>query len=132
MIAGAFSDAERAATEALEIAGVLGEAAEPEAIHAMTTLAVVRGWGDDAESAVPILRDAIERPVRAGSSRSGGGPAPTWPSCWSCWGGRTGDRGRLRDMEEVARTTSTPSTGSCWAARPGLLVDVGRWEEARS
>ena len=42
MIAGAFSDSERAASEALEIARDLGDEAEPEAIHALTTLAVVR------------------------------------------------------------------------------------------
>ena len=27
----------------------------------MTTLAVVRGWGDDPEAALPLLREALER-----------------------------------------------------------------------
>ena len=63
---------------------------EPEAIHAMTTLAVVRGWGDDPESALPApARGASTAPARRASSRSGGARSPTWPSCWSCSAGPT-------------------------------------------
>ena len=40
MLAAAFRDAERIAREAIDVAGTVGEEAEPEAIHALTTLAV--------------------------------------------------------------------------------------------
>ena len=66
MIAGAFRDAERAANEALGVTRAVGDEAEPEAIHALTTLAVVQGWGDDPESALPLLREAVERARAAG------------------------------------------------------------------
>ena len=68
MIAGAFSDSDRAASEALQIARDLGDEAEPEAIHAMTTLAVVRAWGDDPEEGVRLLRQAIDSISNAADS----------------------------------------------------------------
>ena len=35
----------------------------------MTTLAVVRGWGDDPEAAVPLLREALDAGAAAGLHR---------------------------------------------------------------
>ena len=69
MIAAAFRDAEKVAREALDVAALVGDEAEPEAIHALTTLAVARGWGDQPEAAEPLLREAA-RPGAASSGSS--------------------------------------------------------------
>ena len=100
----------------------------------MTTLAVVRAWGDDPEAGVRLLREAIERArelgpgrgVVAGRRQHGGRPRAARAS-------RRGDRrGVPRTWPRRARWTSTRSTRTCSAATsPGILVDVGRWSEAR-
>jgi len=133
MIAGAFRDAERAASEALDTARGLGPDAEPEAIHAMTTLAVVRGWGDDPESAVPILEEAITRSRELGLVEE-------W---WRAGANRSGVLellGRRREAVEVAFRDMGEARASDLDAVygkllggnvAGLLVEVGRWAEAR-
>jgi DNA-binding CsgD family transcriptional regulator/tetratricopeptide (TPR) repeat protein len=133
MIAGAFSDSDRAATEALEIARDQGDDAEPEAIHAMTTLAVVRAWGDDPEEGVRLLRQAIERARELGLVeewwRAGANMAVVLELL-----GRPGEaideafRGmaeaRAMDLEAVYANLLGGNVA-------GILVDVGRWPEAR-
>ncbi|MEW6225729.1 MAG: LuxR C-terminal-related transcriptional regulator [Chloroflexota bacterium] len=133
MIAGAFSDAERAATDALAIAQGLGEDAEPEAIHAMTTLAVVHGWGDDPESAVPVLREAIERARARGLVeewwRAGANMAVVLELL-----GRPAEAIEVafRDMDEARANDLDAVYGKLLGGNvAGLLVDAGRWEEAR-
>ena len=66
MIAAAFRDAEKVAREALDVAAAVGDEAEPEAIHALTTLAVARSYGDQPETAEPLLREALARASAAG------------------------------------------------------------------
>jgi DNA-binding CsgD family transcriptional regulator/tetratricopeptide (TPR) repeat protein len=66
MIAAAFREAEKAAGEALDVAAAVGDEAEPEAIHALTTLAVARSYGDQPETAEPLLREALARASAAG------------------------------------------------------------------
>ena len=66
MIAAAFRDAEKVAGEALDVAAAVGDEAEPEAIHALTTLAVARSYGDQPETAEPLLREALARASAAG------------------------------------------------------------------
>jgi DNA-binding CsgD family transcriptional regulator/tetratricopeptide (TPR) repeat protein len=66
MIAAAFRDAEKVAREALDVAALVGDEAEPEAIHALTTLAVARSYGDQPETAEPLLREALARASAAG------------------------------------------------------------------
>jgi DNA-binding CsgD family transcriptional regulator/tetratricopeptide (TPR) repeat protein len=61
MLAAAFRDAERIAREAIDVAAAVGDAAEPEAVHALTTLAVANSYGDAPETAVDLLREALER-----------------------------------------------------------------------
>ncbi len=61
MLAAAFRDAERIAREAIDVAAAVGEAAEPEAVHALTTLAVANSYGDAPETAVDLLREALAR-----------------------------------------------------------------------
>ncbi len=133
MIAGAFRDAERAASEALSVAQALGEDAEPEAIHAMTTLAVVRGWGDDPESAVPLLREATERARAHGLVeewwRAGANMAVVLELL-----GRPQEAIEVafRDMEEARANDLDAVYGKLLGGNvAGLLVDVGRWSEAR-
>ena len=65
MIAAAFRDAEKVAREALNVAAAVGDEAEPEAIHALTTLAVARSYGDQPETAEPLLREALARAADA-------------------------------------------------------------------
>ncbi len=67
MLAGTFSEAERYGEEALQVARAVGESAREEEAHALTTLAVIRGWGDDPESAVALLREAREVAEERGS-----------------------------------------------------------------
>lgn len=133
MIAGAFSDAERAAVEALDIARGLGDSAEPEAIHAMTTLAVVRGWGEDPESAVPLLREAVERSRSLGLVeewwRAGANMAVVLELL-----GRQQEAIDIafRDMEEARANDLDAVYGGLLGGNvAGLLVDAGRWAEAR-
>jgi DNA-binding CsgD family transcriptional regulator/tetratricopeptide (TPR) repeat protein len=61
MIEGVFSEAERLAEAAIEVARQVGEPARPEGVHALITLGVSRGWGDDPESGVAMLREAREQ-----------------------------------------------------------------------
>ena len=70
MLDGRFSEAEEDALEALRVCQELGDAASLEETHALTTLGVVRGWGDDPESGLAILRQARER-ARALGDRDG-------------------------------------------------------------
>ena len=133
MIAGAFSDSERAASEALEIARGLGEAAEPEAIHAMTTLAVVRAWGDDPEAGVRLLREAIERARELGLVeewwRAGANMAVVLELL-----GRPGEAidEAFADMAEArAMDLDAVYANLLGGNVAGILVDVGRWPEAR-
>ena len=133
MIAGAFRDAERAAVEALEIAAVIGDAAEPEAIHATTTLAVIRGWGDDPEAAVPLLRDAAERARALGLVeewwRAGANMAVVLEVL-----GRPAEaiEEAFRSMAEAESNDLGAVYGNLMGGNvAGILVDVGRWAEAR-
>ena len=133
MIAGAFRDAERAATDALEIAAEIGDEAEPEAIHAMTTLAVVRGWGDDPEAAVPLLRDAMVRARALGLVeewwRAGANMAVVLELL-----GRPEEaiEEAFRGMAEARADDLDAVYGNLMGGNvAGILVDVGRWAEAR-
>ncbi len=133
MIAGAFRDAERAAAEALEITTVIGDEAEPEAIHATTTLAVVRGWADHPEAAMPLLRHAMER------ARALGLAEEWWRACANMAVvlevmGRPAEA-----IEEAFRNIAQAQADDLGAVYgnllggnvAGVLVDVGRWAEAR-
>ena len=133
MISGAFHDAERTAADALAVAQELGDAAEPEAIHAMTTLAVVRGWGEDPESAVPLLREAIERARALGLVeewwRAGANMAVVLELL-----GRQQEAidVAFRDMDEARANDLDAVYGKLLGGNvAGLLVDAGRWAEAR-
>jgi tetratricopeptide (TPR) repeat protein len=114
MIAGAFSDAERAATRALELARALGEVAEPEAIHALTTLAVVYGWGERKRRRRCCARPRLA-PRPCGSPRSAGGRRRTSRRS-SSWSAARPRRWRRRSARCSGRatTTSTPCTGTSW------------------
>lgn len=133
MIAGAFSDAETAATAALEVTRSLGDAAEPEAIHAMTTLAVVRGWGDNPEAALPILQEAVAR------SRAAGLVEEWWRAVANTAVilellGRPAEavETTLAGMAEARALDLDAVYGNLLGGNvAGILVDVGRWAEAR-
>ncbi len=133
MIAGAFRDGERAAAEALAIARGLGAVAEPEAIHAMTTLAVIRSWGEDPGSAVPMLQEAIER-------SSALGLVEEWWRAGANLAGVLELLGRrpeaidlaFREIEEARANDLEAVYGNLLGGNiAGLLVDIGRWAEAR-
>jgi DNA-binding CsgD family transcriptional regulator/tetratricopeptide (TPR) repeat protein len=133
MIAGAFRDAERAAVGVLEIAALIGDEAEPEAIHATTTLAVVRGWGDHPEEAVPLLRDAQERARALGLVeewwRAGANMAVVLEVL-----GRPAEaiEEAFRGMAEAQANDLGAVYGNLMGGNiAGILVDVGRWAEAR-
>jgi DNA-binding CsgD family transcriptional regulator/tetratricopeptide (TPR) repeat protein len=58
MIEGQFSEAERLAREAIEVARACDPPARLQELHAMTTIAVSNGWGPEPDRAVELLRDA--------------------------------------------------------------------------
>jgi DNA-binding CsgD family transcriptional regulator/tetratricopeptide (TPR) repeat protein len=133
MIAGAFRDAEQAATEALDIAGKIGDEAEPEAIHAMTTLAVVHGWGDDPEAAVPLLRDARRRARALGLVEEWWRASANMSVVLEVLG-RPGEAidEAFRGMAEARADDLDAIYGNLMGGNvAGILVDVGRWKEAR-
>ncbi len=133
MIAGAFSDAEAAAVAALDVTGRLEDAAEPEAIHALTTLAVVRGWGDDPEGALPLLRQAV------GRARTAGLVEEWWRAVANTAVilellGRPGEAvdTTFSAMAEARALDLDAVYGNLLGGNvAGILVDVGRWAEAR-
>ena len=136
MIAGAFRDAERAGRR-----GARGRArpwatdAEPEAIHAMTTLAVVRGWGDDPEAAPAAApRGGRAGARRSASSRSGGAPVANMAVVLELLG-RPGGGGRRSVRGHGRGPRAGPRRGlrrTCSAGTwPGSSWTSGRWEEAR-
>ncbi len=133
MIAGAFGEADRAASEALDIARRLGPDAEPEAIHATTSLAVVRGWSDEPETAIPLLEHALERATELGLVeewwRAGANMAVVLELL-----GRSHDAidQAFRGMAEAREMDLDAVYGNLLAGNvAGILVDVGRWSEAR-
>jgi DNA-binding CsgD family transcriptional regulator/tetratricopeptide (TPR) repeat protein len=133
MIAGAFREAERAARSALAVTETLDPAAEPEAIHAMTTLAVVQGWGATPEDALPLLRDAVARARAAGLVEEWwravaneavvlellGRPAEAVDVTFASMA-----EARELDLDAVYGNLLGGNVA-------GILVDVGRWQEAR-
>ncbi|HTC86122.1 MAG TPA: LuxR C-terminal-related transcriptional regulator [Candidatus Acidoferrum sp.] len=58
MLDGTFSEAELTGQEAVRVAREVGPTAQDQEAHALTTLGVTRGWGDDPASAVDLLRVA--------------------------------------------------------------------------
>ncbi len=133
MIAGAFADAERAADRALELARMLGASAEPEAIHALTTLATIYGWGGRPEAAPDMLREAQRRAEALGLAEERWRATANLTSVLELLG---------RPSEAVDETFR----GMAWAAGhdldavygnllagnvAGVLVEIGRWVEAR-
>jgi DNA-binding CsgD family transcriptional regulator/tetratricopeptide (TPR) repeat protein len=60
MLDGLLIDAERHATEAIAIARDLGEAGRQVEVYASTTLGVIKGWGEDPEEGVAIMRRSLE------------------------------------------------------------------------
>ena len=134
MIAGAFRDAERSAVEALEIDAVDrprgGARGDPRADDPRGRARLGRRAGVGAAAAA-----RGGRPGAGGraSWRSGGGRSRTRRSCSSCSAGPARRwTSRSRAWPRPATSTSTPCTGTSSAATwPGILVDVGRWAEAR-
>jgi DNA-binding CsgD family transcriptional regulator/tetratricopeptide (TPR) repeat protein len=66
MLEGTFSEAERLAREAIRIAEACAPDGRSQLAHATTTLGVSLGWGDDPESGVSLLRDALALAEAAG------------------------------------------------------------------
>ncbi len=133
MIAGAFGDAERAADRALDLAGALGGAAEPEAIHALTTLATVYGWGDRPEAAPGMLREAQARADALGLAEER-------------WRATANLTAVLELLGRPSEAVDETMRGMAWAEAhdlgavygnllagnvAGVLVEIGRWKEAR-
>jgi DNA-binding CsgD family transcriptional regulator/tetratricopeptide (TPR) repeat protein len=66
MLDGLLIDAERHATEAIAIAGTLGDAGRQVEVNALTTLGVIKGWGEDPEEGVAIMRRSLAAAERLG------------------------------------------------------------------
>ena len=99
----------------------------------MTTLAVVRAWGDDPEAGVRLLREAIERARELGLVeewwRAGANMAVVLELL-----GRPGEAidEAFADMAEArAMDLDAVYANLLGGNVAGILVDVGRWPEAR-
>ncbi len=99
----------------------------------MTTLAVVRAWGDDPEAGVRLLREAIERARALGLVeewwRAGANMAVVLELL-----GRPGEAidEAFADMAEArAMDLDAVYANLLGGNVAGILVDVGRWPEAR-
>jgi DNA-binding CsgD family transcriptional regulator len=133
MIAGAFADAERAADRALELARMLGDAAEPEAIHALTTLATVYGWGGRPELAPDMLREAQQRAEALGLAEERWRATANLTSVMEL-AGKPAEAVEvtLRDITWAEEHDLGAVYGNLLAGNvAGVLVEIGRWEEAR-
>jgi DNA-binding CsgD family transcriptional regulator/tetratricopeptide (TPR) repeat protein len=58
MLEGTFSEAERYGEEAIAVARAVGPEARGEEAHALTTVGVSMGWGDNPEEAVALLNES--------------------------------------------------------------------------
>lgn len=58
MLDGIFSDAQRVAREAIEVARACEPVARQYEVHATTSLGVALAWGDDPATAIELLREA--------------------------------------------------------------------------
>jgi DNA-binding CsgD family transcriptional regulator/tetratricopeptide (TPR) repeat protein len=58
MLDGIFSDAQRTAREAIDVARACEPVARQHEVHAMTTLGVAMAWGSDPSAAIDLLREA--------------------------------------------------------------------------
>jgi hypothetical protein len=56
MLDGIFSDAQRIAREAIEVARTCEPPDRQYEVHALTTLGVAMGWSSDPEQAIDLLR----------------------------------------------------------------------------
>jgi ATP/maltotriose-dependent transcriptional regulator MalT len=63
MLDGIFSDAQRHAREAIEVARACDPPARAQEVHAITSLAVASAWGSDPDTSIELLRQA-ERAAR--------------------------------------------------------------------
>lgn len=59
MLDGLLVDAQRHASEAIEAARALGEPGRGVEAHALTTLGVIHGWGEDPEQGITLMRRAL-------------------------------------------------------------------------
>jgi DNA-binding CsgD family transcriptional regulator/tetratricopeptide (TPR) repeat protein len=133
MIAGSFAEAERAATRALAVAAKVGPAAEPEELHARTTLAVVHGWGGRPERALAPLRAVLDRTRELGLAEERWRATANLTAVLELMG---------RPAEAVEETLAAIAWarehdldavyGSLLASNvAGVLLEIGRWQAAR-
>ncbi|MFN8631243.1 MAG: hypothetical protein U0838_13280 [Chloroflexota bacterium] len=116
MLAGAFADAERAADRALELARMLGEPAEPEAIHALDARHDLR-QGGRPEAAPDMLREAQRRAEALGLAEERWRATATSRPSWSCSAARrTRSTPRSRASAGLGTTIWAPCTATCLRA----------------
>ena len=133
MLAGAFREAEKAAGEAMDCASSVGDEAEPEAIHALTTLAVARGYGEEPETAIPLLREALARASAQGLIDESMRASANLSSMLELLG-RPDEaiNEAYRGIEEARAADLGAVYGNLLGGNvAGILVDAGRWSEAR-
>ncbi len=134
MLVGAFREAEKIAGEALGIAKDVGDDAEPEAIHALTTLAVARGYGEEPETAVPLLREALARAAAQGLLDESMRASANLSSMLELLG-RPDEAidEAYRGIAEAQAADLGAVYGNLLGGNvAGILVDAGRWTEARA
>ncbi len=134
MLAGAFREAEKIAAEALDLAGALGDEAEPEAIHALTTLAVATGYGEAPDTAIPLLREALARAAAQGLIDESMRASANLSSMLELLG-RPDEAidEAYRGIAEARDSDLGAVYGNLLGGNvAGILVDAGRWTEARA
>ncbi len=99
----------------------------------MTTLAVVKGWGDDPEAALPLLHEAVGRARAAGLVEEWWRAVANQAVVLELLG-RPAEAVDVtfEGMREARALDLDAVYGNLLAGNvAGILVDVGRWKEAR-
>jgi DNA-binding CsgD family transcriptional regulator/tetratricopeptide (TPR) repeat protein len=133
MIAGTFRDAEQAANEALATCEAVGSPADPEAVHATTTLGVICGWGDDPERGVLLLREARTRAGELGLPDEWFRAAANLSTVLDLLGRREEAVDvAYAGIEEARRLGLSAVYGNVLGGNVAdTLFHLGRWDEAR-
>ncbi|HEX5827904.1 MAG TPA: LuxR C-terminal-related transcriptional regulator [Candidatus Limnocylindrales bacterium] len=134
MLAAAFHEATRTAREAYDVATAVGEPAEAEAIHALTTLAVARSYDEERpDDAIPLLREAQARASAHGLMDEAMRASANLTHLRELAGHTT------EAIDEAYRGIAEAEAADLGAVYgnllggnvAGVLLEVGRWTEVR-
>jgi DNA-binding CsgD family transcriptional regulator/tetratricopeptide (TPR) repeat protein len=134
MLDGWFDEAETRAREALELARACGPEARAWEGHALTTLGIVRAWGDQPAEATPLLEAGRKIARELGRTDDAFRAAANLSTAMSLQGRWQGSISTaMAAIDEVRRIGLESTYGNALRGNVGeALFFLGRWAEARS